>query len=467
MCPAKEQTPIMPDFSGAGCKKGSVDLIDPQDTQIWVKTYIVLDDIKGRNGEPLSLYISGKMSSEVYLNGVLIGRNGRPDRVAANEVVGKMDAELFPAQDLLRRGDNEVVLRASSHHGFLHLHRPFHMVAIAPSGMAASGPISQLGPALITFGVFLLGGLYFGVMTIVDEGRIRFATLSAICLFAGGQLMSETMRNLTQYDYPVHDLRLIAIMLFSMAFGLAVAFHVLRSFEQKHLARIMVALTIISAAVVFGVPGFDYKALAGMTIPLLACLGFTGVWAYQRRPRAFMYFVVLLVFIVAIFVFQSSFLDTVFFLLVAFFLLILFVDQALTLIEEARRRRSEETRANRLEQAMAEAEERTSTTHIDVKSAGKIERIATNEILHCQGASGYTEIFLISGRTVLQAASLNEMEEALPATFLRVHRSHLINVMFVKALTRDPAGTGKLTLTQGPDIPVSRRIMPKVRQALK
>jgi len=95
-----------------------------------------------------------------------------------------------------------------------------------------------------------------------------------------------------------------------------------------------------------------------------------------------------------------------------------------------------------------------------------MERIATSQIIHCKGASGYSEIVLIGGRTVLHSATLNEMEETLPATFLRVHRSHLINLMSVKSLNRDPSGTGTLTLTEGANIPVSRRIMPKVRQAL-
>ena len=95
-----------------------------------------------------------------------------------------------------------------------------------------------------------------------------------------------------------------------------------------------------------------------------------------------------------------------------------------------------------------------------------MERITTSQIVRCQGAGGYTEIVLIGGRTVLHSVSLNEIEEALPATFLRVHRSHLINVAFVKSLSRDPSGTGNLRLEEGSDVPVSRRIMPKVRQAL-
>ena len=113
-----------------------------------------------------------------------------------------------------------------------------------------------------------------------------------------------------------------------------------------------------------------------------------------------------------------------------------------------------------------QAQERDQASEINVKSAGKMERISTDQIVHCRGAGGYTEIVLVGGREILHAVALSEMEELLPAIFLRVHRSHLVNTGFVKSLTRDASGTGTLSLSDGTDIPVSRRIMPQVRQAL-
>jgi len=430
-----------PDFSSNDCQRGALEDIDPQGRLIWVQTNVPLSQTQGLNGEPLSLYVSGKMSSEVYLNGVYIGQNGMPGSSSETEIPGRMDAELFPPQSLFRVGDNEVVIRASAYNGVVKLKRPIHLIGIAPAGVYANGILPRFGPALITLGVFLLGGLYFGVTALINTSRISSLTLSAVCVFAAGQLISEALRGLIPYTYPIHDLRLLAITTFSAAFGLSVAFHIFRTFN-------------------------DYKALGGMLSPLLAGLLATGLWSYQRRPRAFLYFISLLVFVASMVTFQGLFLDTVFFLLVAFFLMLLFVDQALTFAEEARERRSEEARANQLEQALAEVEERAETNHINVKSAGKMERIATSQIVHCKGAGGYSEIVLVGGRTILHTAALSELEEMLPATFLRVHRSHLINVMYVKTLSRDPSGTGTLELSEGEDVPVSRRIMPKVRQAL-
>jgi len=466
ICPAALTDHSPPDFSSETCEAGSVFDLDPQDKLVWMKTHITLGATQSAEGEPLSVYVSGKMSSDVYLNGVLIGQNGVPGDSKRTERPGKMDAEFFPPQDVLRVGENVIVLKASSHHGFIHLSQPLHFVGIAPPGISSKNVIRGVGPALVTLGLFLVGGLYFGVMAVISTTKIRFATLSAISVFAASQLISETLRGLVQYDYPVHDLRLIAIAVFSAAFALSVAFHVFRTFAPTRVRSVMAGLLIATVLTMLLIKSMDYKALAGMALPLLISLVATGFWTYERRDRAFLYFISILVFVAAVFIFRGLFLDTVFFLLVAFFLMLLFVEQAMTLASEARQRRSEEARANRLEQALAEIGERTETQHIQIKSAGKLVRIATSQIVHCQGAGGYSEIILENGQVLLHSATLNELEETLPATFLRVHRSHLINVMFVKALKRDASGTGTLSLSDQIEVPVSRRIMPKVREAL-
>lgn len=466
VCPATmtDQTP--PDFTSDRCSTAKPYEVDPQGRLIWVRVTVPLGALKGQNGEPLSLYVSGKMSSEVYLNGQMVGRNGMPGASSGTEVPGLMDAQFFPAQDLFRLGDNEVVLRASAHHGFLSLGWPVHTIAIGPSGVYANGSLPRYIPALVTLGLFVVGALYFGTMGVIAQPRARFWILCSICFFAAAQLVSEALRGLVPYAYPVHDLRLLLIAVFSTGFGLSVALHVFWSFAQTSAVKITAGLTIISVVALFFVPSYDFKALVGMTLPLVAALVATGFWSYQRRRRAFLYFVTVLVFVAAIFSFQGLFLDTFFFFLVAFFLLLIFIEQAMTLAEEARERRSEEARADRLGLALEEAQERVEVSEISIKSAGKMERIATSDILHCGSADGYAEIFLTSGRTLLYTTTLNDMEGELPSSFLRVHRSHLINIKYVESLNRDRSGTGILTLTGGVEVPVSRRIMPAVRQAL-
>ncbi|WP_262694418.1 LytR/AlgR family response regulator transcription factor [Kordiimonas aquimaris] len=466
VCPASMADETPPDFMGDDCKSVTPQEIDPQNTLIWVRTFVTLDTDRGTSGEPLSLYISGKMSSEVYLNGQFVGRNGMPGDSAASEIAGVMDAQFYPPQDLFNVGDNEVVLRASSHHGFITLAWPVHGIVIGPAGVYANGSLPQYIPALLMLGLFVMGALYFGTMGVISTPRVRFCILSSICLFAAAQLVAEALRGLWPYLYPVHDIRLLSIALFSSGFGLSVAFHIFRIYAANVALKVVAGLAALCTLALIYMPGFDYKALVGMTLPLLAAMIASARWGFMGRRRAFLYFAIVFVFVAAIFAFRGLFLDTLFFFLVAFFLLLIFIEQAITLAEEARQRRVEEARANQLDLALADAQERGTASEINIKSAGKMERIATSEILHCQSADGYAEIILVDGRTVLYAATLNDMESELPVTFLRVHRSHLINVKFVEALSRDRSGTGTLTLAGGVQVPVSRRIMPKVRQAL-
>lgn len=466
VCPALMTDQSPPDFTAPTCKTVAPQEIDPQNSLIWVRAIVPLEATNGQNGEPFSVYVSGKMSSEVYLNGHYIGSNGSPGDSAETEAIGVMDAQFFPPQKLFRIGDNEIVLKASSHQGFIKLAWPVHAVGIGASGIYANGSLPQYIPALLTLGLFIMGALYFGTMGFIGAQRGRFWVLCAICFFAALQLVAEALRGLWPYPYPVHDLRLMAIAVSSAGFGLGVALHIFRIYTRAAAFRIVAVLAVLSGFLLIVVPGFDYKALMSMTAPLIAALIAAGYWAFHGRRRAALYFAIVLVFVASIFVFRGSFLDTLFFFLVAFFLLLIFVEQAVTLAEEARERRLEQGRADRLSLALEEVQERGTESTLSIKSAGKMERIATCDIIHCSSVDGYAEITVIDGRTLLYSATLNDMEGELSATFLRVHRSHLINLKYVEALSRDSSGTGMLTLAGGVQVPVSRRIMPKVRQAL-
>ncbi len=466
VCPAATVSMQPPSFTAPDCVITNAFEIDPQGKLIWVKASIVLRETKGPLGQPLSLYVSGKMASAFYLNGQFVGRNGKPGLDAASETPGLMDAQLYPPQTLFRLGNNEIVFLASSHHGYLRLSTPVHAIAISVPTEIKNTFLQHYWPSLLTLGVFILGSLYFGITAFVGGSRMRALTLSVICAFAAAQLITEVYRGLSAYAYPVHDIRLILITVFSAGFGLSVAFHVLNAFNSKYFWVIITGATLLSLIGAFFSVGLDRKAEMAMLLPLMVSLAATALWSYQRRPRAFVYFLSLLLFVVAIRMFPSLFLDVLFFNLVAVFLLFLFAEQALAMAKEAERRRIEEARANRLELALEQAQQKEEASVIIVKSAGRMEHISTDRLCYCRGADGYSEIKLIDDREVLHAATLAEMEETLPSTFLRVHRSYLVNTAFVKSLTRDVAGTGILTLTNGSEIPVSRRTMPQVRQAL-
>ena len=101
---------------------------------------------------------------------------------------------------------------------------------------------------------------------------------------------------------------------------------------------------------------------------------------------------------------------------------------------------------------------------INIENAGKIEKVATQDIFHCQASGDYVEIFLQT-RELLFSASLKGMTTQLPATFIRVHRSYIVNLDKVISLKRE-GENGYLILSNDTQIPVSRRMMPKVKESL-
>jgi hypothetical protein len=466
ICPASSASPTPPDFLSPNCQTVHARKIDPQNTLVWVKARLDLPSTVGPNGEPLALIVSGKMSSVFFLNGSKVGQNGMPGTSKDTEIAGLMDAVLYPPQTLFRTGENEIVFLASSHHGFLRLKQPIHAIAIGPSESITNAVLRHYWPSLLTLGLFILGALYFGGKGLVSAPRKQDFTLAVICMFAAAQLVAEVTRGLLAYPYPIHDLRLVLITVFSAGFGFSVAFYIWDMFAKQHKWLILSAIGVLCVSCILLANGYDSKAKVAMAIPLLASLGLTGFRSYQQRPGAFLYFLTLLSFIAAIIALPFLFLDVLFFYLVAGFLLLLLIDQGLVLAREARQRRIEKARGDRLELALEQAAQREEASEIVVNSAGKIERFSTDQILHCRGAGGYSEICLTNGRIVLHSSSLAGLEDVLPSTFLRVHRSHLVNTAFVKTLTRDPSGTGNLMLEDGSEIPVSRRVMPQVRQAL-
>ena len=113
-----------------------------------------------------------------------------------------------------------------------------------------------------------------------------------------------------------------------------------------------------------------------------------------------------------------------------------------------------------------QASDASDASKIRVTSSGKVEVVSVDEISSLKAAGDYVEIRLDNGKQILHHATLSQMEKSLPATFLRVHRSYLVNSSKIKTLTRETSGVGTLTLANESTAPVSRRIMPRVRDLL-
>ena len=357
-CPAQKGDAVPPDFSGLGCRVGTFWAVDPQQTRLWLKATISVPQTMLEQSPRLGLFISGKAASTAWLNGRRIGSNGRPGFNALSETPGRMDAVIPIPPNVLRVGTNDIVLHLSAYSGFLRLHMPMHTLAIGTYADPTDQILRSYWPSLITFGIFLLGALYFGVGTLRGGDRVGSLLLGLISLFAAGQLLAEAARGLSPYHYPFHDLRLVLIVLCSLGFGLCLTAHVIRRFGPPRplLSFVAVALVTVGAVVMTG--DYDGKATFAMLYPVLFCALGTAFWSWKRKPGAAVYCVALALFGALSFFFGGQFLNAVFFYLVAALLLFLFAQQAAVLAREQQLRIALASRARQLEAALDQAQAR-------------------------------------------------------------------------------------------------------------
>jgi two-component system, LytTR family, response regulator len=91
-----------------------------------------------------------------------------------------------------------------------------------------------------------------------------------------------------------------------------------------------------------------------------------------------------------------------------------------------------------------------------VRTGGAITPIAVSSVAWFEARGDYVAAHTPGGRHLLHL-SLNRLEQRLdPDRFLRIHRTHIVNLDHVKAFT--PRGKGRLEaeLTDGTSLPVSR-----------
>jgi two-component system LytT family response regulator len=93
---------------------------------------------------------------------------------------------------------------------------------------------------------------------------------------------------------------------------------------------------------------------------------------------------------------------------------------------------------------------------IILSTSEKIHVIETDQIFRCESDNYYTNFFLTDGKQILVSKTLKENEELLgDHNFIRPHKSHLVNVKYIKGFIRNDGGY--IEMTDGTRVPVSRR----------
>jgi two-component system LytT family response regulator len=95
-----------------------------------------------------------------------------------------------------------------------------------------------------------------------------------------------------------------------------------------------------------------------------------------------------------------------------------------------------------------------------------VEYVPVDSIIRCKGEGNYTRFIFPDRKAILVAKTLVEFEELLADHgFIRVHKTHLVNLKYVTAFIRD--NSGSLILSNGDEVAISRRRKDRVRERLK
>jgi two-component system LytT family response regulator len=82
--------------------------------------------------------------------------------------------------------------------------------------------------------------------------------------------------------------------------------------------------------------------------------------------------------------------------------------------------------------------------------------IKVSDIIRCESDDYYTRFFFTDRNKLLLSKTLKDVEEMLNGLgFIRTHKSHLINISFIKSYLKNDGGY--IVLSNGDQIPVSRR----------
>jgi len=137
--------------------------------------------------------------------------------------------------------------------------------------------------------------------------------------------------------------------------------------------------------------------------------------------------------------------------------------EAITRVEK---KKAEKTRKKNLEvisQGTEMNDER--SQKIVLSTSEMIHVISVDDIIRCESDNYYTYFYFVDGRKLLVSKTLKENEELLSQyDFIRPHKSHLINVKYIKSYVRQEGG--HILMSDGTRIPVSRRKKDKMMEII-
>lgn len=92
--------------------------------------------------------------------------------------------------------------------------------------------------------------------------------------------------------------------------------------------------------------------------------------------------------------------------------------------------------------------------------------VAINKVSHIESLQKKTW-FYVEREQFKTNITLKELQIRLPPYFIRIHRSYIVNIYFIKKMARDLTSNFIITLMDGSELPVSQSYINNLRSALE
>ncbi|MEM7051579.1 MAG: LytTR family DNA-binding domain-containing protein [Acidobacteriota bacterium] len=123
--------------------------------------------------------------------------------------------------------------------------------------------------------------------------------------------------------------------------------------------------------------------------------------------------------------------------------------------------------ARALERALGRDRSPTPARLLAIRKPGRIELIKIAEVSHLKAAGDYVEVTTEGGERHLHDKSLDRLASLLPARFVRIHRSWMVDLERLERVDVYPGGRYEARLRDGTTMPVSRSRWPELRRRME
>ncbi len=113
-----------------------------------------------------------------------------------------------------------------------------------------------------------------------------------------------------------------------------------------------------------------------------------------------------------------------------------------------------------------EAKHNFTSKFLSVKRSGEIKLIENSQILYIKGAGVYSELFVEDNTRELHHQNLEKIDILLPSSFVRIHKSYIVNMFFVDKIISHGGSKYSLLLKNGTTLPVSRNRFQTLKEML-